>query len=193
MKIYPLFSLNIDLRTFVIHGVPVYLNQRDHGAQLHNSICFVGGCLVSAVGSFSMLQLRCPIHLVGCFICILLLFHLFSGVSPHPGLVMHLLIIHHMLLEMLVLYPSYLTSVDTLYKGVGTLVSGRLEWIAPVDRSLSYMQTHAHFLKISVQSLTHTLKSGFWLKQNHVYFCIKCLCMFRYQKGAAIMWKHSRR
>lgn len=163
-----LLSFTIDLRTFMSQGVSVYFIQREHGAWLQHSFCLAGGFVVGAVGSFSMLQLCCSIHLVGCFICILLLFHSFSGVSPHPSSVMHF---------------SYNTPHAARFGSVDSLPF--LSYL----HTLSYTQTHAHLFNLNS---AQTFKSDFWLKQNHVYFCIKCLCPFRYQKGASLMWKHSR-
>ena len=133
------------------------------------------GFVVSQVGSFRMLQLHCSIHLVGCFIWILTHFHSFRGVSPHPGLVMHLIIMRHTLLrlEVLVLYPSCLSSVGTLHTVGGNL------WMAHMDCSLSLIHTHTHTRR-DICSIAHSnfkVRLSDWKKE------VRFICLCKVSSG----------
>lgn len=79
---------------------------------------------------------------------------------------MHLVIIRHTLLclEVLALYPSYLTSVDAL-RTVGGNFSLSRAFVDGTHRLLSLTHTHT-LVEIFVQSPTQTLKSDYWLKQS---------------------------
>lgn len=80
---------------------------------------------------------------------------------------MHFVIICHTLLclEVLVLYPSYLTSVDALHTVSGNFSLGRA-FTDGTHRLLSLTHTHKHTHSTFVQSPTQTLVSDYWLKQS---------------------------
>lgn len=101
----------------------------------------------------------------GVFICVLPHFHSFCGVSPHPGSIMHSVIIRHTLLclEVSVLYASCLASVDTSHHNVGgkyILVSAGLLWMPHMDSSLSLSLS---FLNTSAHTHRHTLCRDIWV------------------------------
>ncbi len=138
-----LFSLAIDWKRFW------FVESLHTSSERNVALDYKTGFVVSLVASFSMLQLHCSILLVGCFMRILAHFHWFCGVSPHPGLVMHFVIIRHTLLclEVFVLYPSYLTSVDALCTVGGNFSLSKAFFflrMAHMDCSLSLIRTSTH-------------------------------------------------
>ncbi len=136
--------------------------------------------------SFCVLYLLCSVHLMGSFHMHSGLFSFICRVSPHPGLVMHFVLKRHMLLclEVLVLNPSYLSSVDTLHTGGGnlsvsrTFVDAHVDSLSVVHTAHTHTHTHADrkicsiaYSNFKVRLLTETVRtaSGLFVHQMSAY------------------------